>query len=317
MRSSMRLKGSERMGENAKKTVLLIEDDKGTRETISRIITHFCGHDVVEMESGEDGLKFYKNPQNRFDAIVCDLMLPGISGREIAQYNFEHKKVPLVVLSAFSDAKLGLKLLEYGVEDYLLKPTDSTDFSLIIEKAIERKVKKGSDGYDESLYGGNLASLVISSKMTELAVANSWIATKIEPVVSREERIKFVNFTGEFLLNAHEHGNLNFGEELKAKLLEENIFDMEVSMRESNSNKKVSINISVIKGQIALSITDEGDGFNFERYLSMTGKEISERIEMLNGRGIILGRHYFDKIQYSNGGSTVLLVKNILYKNMS
>jgi len=299
------------MNGNDKRPILLVEDDEDARKVISKIITDYGDYSVVEVSSVEEALVIYDSDKYQFDALIVDLVLPGKSGGDFAKYNFEHKQIPIIIVTAFADAKLALQLYEYGVEDYVLKPMDPWQFSGILKNAIDRKTLNGEVEIDKNPYTGNIANLQIVSRMSELGRANHWIASMVKDSMSKKERAKFMNFLGEFLLNAHEHGSLNFTEELKSKLLEDNNFDMEVGLRESSCTKKVNIRVAALRGEVAVHISDEGNGFEYDKYLKMNDDEIVERVGMLNGRGIILGRAYFEQIQYEKNGSAVMLLKNV------
>jgi len=306
----MRL-GNNKMNSEEKSLILLVEDDEDARKIISKIITDYGKYSVVEVSSAEEAIEIYENDKYQLDALIVDLVLPGKSGGELAKYNFEHKQIPIIIVTAFADSKLALQLYEYGVRDYVLKPMDSWQFSGILKNAINRKTLDDDVEVDKNPYTGNIANLQVVSKMSELGRANHWIASMVKDSMSKKERAKFMNFLGEFLLNAHEHGNLNFTEEIKSKLLEDNNFDMEVGLRETSCNKKINIRVAALRGEVAVHISDEGNGFEYERYLKMNDDEIIERVGMLNGRGIILGRAYFEQIQYEKKGSAVMLLKNV------
>jgi serine/threonine-protein kinase RsbW len=78
----------------------------------------------------------------------------------------------------------------------------------------------------------------------------------------------------------------------------------------SNPQKMVDIEISSIKGQLNITVTDEGQGFRPE---SVPDPTTPENIEALNGRGIYLMSHLADKIQYSEKGNSVTMTfKNIV-----
>jgi CheY-like chemotaxis protein len=299
------------MNSSRKSTILLVEDDEDARKVISKIITDYGKYSVVEVSSAEEAISLYDSEKYQFDALIVDLVLPGKSGGDLAKYNFENKQLPIIVVTAFADANLALKLFEYGVEDYVLKPMESWQFSGILINALSRKALNSDVESDKNPFIGNIANLQVVSRMSELGRANHWLASMVKDVMSKKERTKFMNTLGEFLLNAHEHGNLNFSEELKSKLLEDNHFDLEMGLRESSCNKTIDVRIAAIRGQVAVYISDEGEGFDYEKYLNMTEEEILERADMLNGRGIILGRAYFDRIKYWNNGSAVMLLKNV------
>lgn len=102
--------------------VLLIEDDLYLRE-MYEIVLRKSGYTVLSAADGEKGLKLVKD---NTDAIVLllDVMLPKMNGLDILQAikdDPETKKVPVVILSNFTDEDIMKKTLKGGAESYLLK----------------------------------------------------------------------------------------------------------------------------------------------------------------------------------------------------
>jgi CheY-like chemotaxis protein len=63
--------------------VLVVDDEALVRDTISRMLSRY--HDVVTADSGEAGRTLLKNDR-RFDAVICDLIMPELSGMELYQW---------------------------------------------------------------------------------------------------------------------------------------------------------------------------------------------------------------------------------------
>ncbi|MFQ5561581.1 MAG: ATP-binding protein [Nitrospinota bacterium] len=69
--------------------------------------------------------------------------------------------------------------------------------------------------------------------------------------------------------------------------------------------------LSENRNEVAVKVTDEGEGFHFEKYLEMNEEGLITRMTMPNGRGIYMGKHYFDNVVYEDGGASVVLTKKI------
>ena len=81
------------------------------------------GHDVSAVESGEAALGLLVGQGELFDAIVLDVMLPGLSGFEVAeQLRAEKNFVPILMLTARSRPEDVLRGFATGADDYLPKP---------------------------------------------------------------------------------------------------------------------------------------------------------------------------------------------------
>jgi DNA-binding response OmpR family regulator len=81
------------------------------------------GHEATAVESGEAALETLMERGERFDAVVLDVMLPGLSGFEVAErLRAAHNYVPILMLTARSRPEDVLKGFATGADDYLPKP---------------------------------------------------------------------------------------------------------------------------------------------------------------------------------------------------
>lgn len=293
-----------------KPKILLAEDDESVREYIARLLAK-NGYDVTEAVDGREAIALYESPEPVFDAIVSDLLMPTVDGKKLAEYNFENRILPFIVCTAVADSKTALELLKFGVHDYVVKPIERKHFLAVVKNAIYRHTTMISTDL-MSPYDGNVGEISILSRTGELRKATGWIREKIAGALGKGETGKFINFISEFLLNAHEHGNMKIGREEKAALLEEEKFDIEVKNREAESDKRIHVAASVLKDEVAVKISDDGDGFDYDKQLNMSEDDLLAMLTMPSGRGVYMSSRYFDSIQYSDGGATVVVTKSIV-----
>jgi DNA-binding NarL/FixJ family response regulator len=121
--------------------VLLIEDNPGDARLIREILqsennVRFAVHHATSLQAGMLAIR-----TDYFDAILVDLSLPDSFGMEtLLKVHQETPPTPVIVLTGFADRQIGLRALQYGAQDYLVK--DDTDSNLLarsIQYAIERK----------------------------------------------------------------------------------------------------------------------------------------------------------------------------------
>ena len=118
--------------------VLVVDDDPLAAETIQRVLTS-DGWNVSTAADGVEGL--HRALNDRFDAIVLDIMLPKLSGYEVLRRLRHHKVwVPVVMLSAKDGEYDQADALDFGADDYLIKP-----FSVVVLKAHLRAVIRRGD----------------------------------------------------------------------------------------------------------------------------------------------------------------------------
>ncbi|MBX3424210.1 MAG: response regulator transcription factor [Pirellulales bacterium] len=100
--------------------VLVIEDDPVLGKAMQQGLLE-AGHDCTWTRGGERGLK--EALAQSADAILLDLMLPGVPGLEVlSQARAQGVKTPVIVVSALGSVEERVAGLEAGADDYLVKP---------------------------------------------------------------------------------------------------------------------------------------------------------------------------------------------------
>ena len=106
--------------------VLIIEDRKDLALMLKKVLEE-REHSAVVAFDGPTGLMHAETGE--FDAIVLDLMLPGISGQDIARkLRSANNRVPILVLTARDTVGDTVITLDLGVDDYLTKPFAVAEF---------------------------------------------------------------------------------------------------------------------------------------------------------------------------------------------
>lgn len=108
--------------------VLVVEDDVRAAETVRRMLVS-DGWSVVIARDGAEGL--WQGTENDFDVIVLDIMLPKLNGYQvIKELRSRGVWTPVLMLSAKDGEYDQAEALDYGADDYLVKP-----FSVVVLKA--------------------------------------------------------------------------------------------------------------------------------------------------------------------------------------
>ncbi len=120
--------------------VLIIEDEKDLVRVLKRGLEE-NSFTVETAYDGEEGLYLAENFP--YDAIVLDLMLPGIQGFQILERLRQSKKdVPVIVLTAKGDVEERVKGLNLGADDYMVKPFNFSELIARLRAVLRRH--KGS-----------------------------------------------------------------------------------------------------------------------------------------------------------------------------
>jgi DNA-binding response OmpR family regulator len=120
-------------------TILIIEDDPRMQKVLRRIFTEERYAALVAGD-GQTGLDLFRREKPL--AVVLDLILPNISGRELCQAFKElSPEIPIVVLSAITEVADKVLLLELGADDYVTKPFSPRELTARVQAAIRRQRK--------------------------------------------------------------------------------------------------------------------------------------------------------------------------------
>jgi DNA-binding response OmpR family regulator len=120
-------------------TILIVEDDPRMQKVLRRIFTEERYAAVVAGD-GQAALELFRN--ERPLAVVLDLILPHISGRELCQtFKSQSSETPIVVLSAITEVADKVLLLELGADDYVTKPFSPRELTARVQAAIRRQRK--------------------------------------------------------------------------------------------------------------------------------------------------------------------------------
>jgi two-component system nitrogen regulation response regulator NtrX len=120
-----------------KRRVLVIDDDRAVRETLSQILTDE-GYVVTSVDSGGEGLR--RLTEESFDLAFLDVWLKDRDGLSILEAARERlRDVPVVMISGHASVETAVRAVRLGAEDFLEKPLSLERVLLTAQKAIERR----------------------------------------------------------------------------------------------------------------------------------------------------------------------------------
>ncbi|MFC5521304.1 response regulator transcription factor [Polaromonas jejuensis] len=138
------------------KRVLIVEDDPHIAELL-RMHLHDEGLTVVHAADGHAGVRELE--RGHWDALVLDLMLPGVDGLEICRRaRAMTRYTPIIIISARSSEVHRILGLELGADDYLAKPFSVLELVARVRALLRRTEAMARDARVESgrLELGNL-----------------------------------------------------------------------------------------------------------------------------------------------------------------
>lgn len=143
--------------------ILVVEDDKTTREFLQQALTE-QGYLVEVAADGQDGL--FQAMELEFDLIILDRMLPKMDGLTVLQaLRSSERSVPVLILSALDSVDERVKGLKQGGDDYLVKPFALAELLARVEILIRRNDVSSSAQQVTELVLKNLKLDLLSHKL--------------------------------------------------------------------------------------------------------------------------------------------------------
>jgi len=115
--------------------ILVVEDEPDLLDSLLQALRE-DGYAADGAPDGEEGL--YKAENYEYDAIVLDIMLPGIDGWELLRRLRKTKKTPVLMLTARDAVRDRVRGLDTGADDYVVKPFDVSELLARVRALIRR-----------------------------------------------------------------------------------------------------------------------------------------------------------------------------------
>lgn len=120
------------------RTRFLIVDDEPSIVKMMALILRQAGYICIGCQSGQDALQLIDTQE--FDAILCDVQMPGMSGTELLHIVREkHPLIAFLMVTGVHDIRVGVQAMKEGADDYLLKPLNLEAVLVSIRQVLERK----------------------------------------------------------------------------------------------------------------------------------------------------------------------------------
>jgi response regulator RpfG family c-di-GMP phosphodiesterase len=117
--------------------VLIVDDELSIRKVLAAMLPQsaFLSRTAT---SGTEALRILESEQ--MDAVISDLQMPGISGMELlAEVRRRYPHVAFLVATGVDDTRVGVRAMQQGADDYLMKPFDVDIVTVSLNRALERK----------------------------------------------------------------------------------------------------------------------------------------------------------------------------------
>ncbi|MHC4163270.1 MAG: sigma-54-dependent transcriptional regulator [Planctomycetota bacterium] len=118
-------------------TVLVVDDDRNTRETLKRGLSR-AGYDVLTAEDGSKAVPVLQ--EREVDLLITDYKMPGIDGlRLAATATVVRPHVAVIMISAFANVDTAVSAIKQGIFDVIEKPVKMRDVKKAAARALETR----------------------------------------------------------------------------------------------------------------------------------------------------------------------------------
>lgn len=119
--------------------ILVVEDDKVIREGICEYLSEF-GYEMYEAEDGRKALNIFKDKD--INLIILDIQIPLLNGLEVLKEVRKESKIPILMLTAFSDEEYKISAFSSLADGYIEKPFSLPVLKVRIDSLIKRYYKE-------------------------------------------------------------------------------------------------------------------------------------------------------------------------------
>lgn len=150
--------------------ILIADDEEKIREVIKEYAS-FENYEVYEASNGLEAVNIIRN--NDIDAVILDIMMPGMDGYSACKEIKKIKNVPIIILSARSEEYDKLYGFQIGIDDYVTKPFSPKEIMARLNVVITRnnaasitQEKYVFEGLEVDIAGRNVYVDGVKAEMT-------------------------------------------------------------------------------------------------------------------------------------------------------
>ncbi|HVH27043.1 MAG TPA: sigma-54 dependent transcriptional regulator [Vicinamibacterales bacterium] len=207
------------------KTVLIVDDDEGMRDTLTAILKR--EYRVLRVATGEAALPILS--RDDVDLMLLDVRLPGISGFEVLRIVKEnYGLIEVIMISAISEVETAVQAMKHGAYHYITKDFDYDQLRSLVRNAGERQ--------DLNRQVMTLSAQVADQAEREFVVGSSKITRDIVDLVHKVAKLSAT------VLILGESGT---GKELLARLIHREAGDADAPF--------IAVNLAAIPRELAES----------------------------------------------------------------
>lgn len=286
--------------------ILVVDDSQVDLQVARKLLERTSGWTVSTAQNGKEGLERVETEHP--DLVVTDLQMPEMNGLELVEtLRNEYPLIPVILMTAAGSETIAVEALQKGAASYVPKKELAADLVDIVSRVLasatrQRNRRRLLNYMTEVTYVLENDLDLISSLVSDLRelIQERWL-------FDETECLRMATAVDEALCNAFYHGNLEISSELREQ--DANAYHELAKRRRMEPpyrNRHISIRIRLDRREVAVTIRDEGPGFDPETLPDPTAPGYLERP---CGRGILLMRAFTDEVSFNSTGNEVTLRK--------
>jgi DNA-binding NtrC family response regulator len=117
--------------------VLIVDDEEGIRKVLEVSLSQ-AGYHVATAAQGKDAIQIVRDEHP--DIVLADIKMPGMDGIELqTRLNQADPELTIVLMTAYASVETAIKAMKNGAYDYIVKPFDPDDLSLLVGRAAQHR----------------------------------------------------------------------------------------------------------------------------------------------------------------------------------
>lgn len=286
--------------------VLIIDNERSNLDLISELLAS----EPLVLELETDSVAAWEkleSTNDHYSLVIVDSLMSKLDGLDFLRHmkaNPRFAEIPVIMQTSATTPEKVSEGFQAGVYYYLFKPFRPEVLISIVRGAIEdhrslrivRHLSKHQQAAQKLLRCAEYRFESLSD-INHLVPILSGLAPKPHLTASG---------LADLMVNAVEHGNLDIGYAKKAQLKLEGAWEIEIDRRRALPefcNRFATIRIDQALGQIQYTITDQGNGFDWQQYLEFDPSRVFDP----NGRGIAMARKTsFSRLEFRGKGNEVV-----------
>ncbi|MCK9452328.1 MAG: sigma-54 dependent transcriptional regulator [Bacteroidales bacterium] len=167
------------------KKIFIIDDDTFFCDILKK---HLENNNYIAeaVFRGKDAINWLKN--NSCDLVLCDYSLPDITGLELLQHiKAENLHLPVVIMTAYAEVRMAVKLMKMGADDYVTKPIQHEEILLLMDSLLQAKKQSTKKSHQKTFYTNGEFIVGESKKIKQiLNFAKKVAPTDMSVIISGE-----------------------------------------------------------------------------------------------------------------------------------